>query len=181
MALFKDLGLLAQGLFVGQIVAIQKLLSVVVIEFLYHAVSPRFPWRNKPELNAMMQTKPNQTTHAPRMSRTAVEDHVVIDLEMVGDSQSLPDSPYRIDSMLSTPLDHGFERTSTTGQIDAIETVKAGGTAKITGTHKIQLMDTIHAGTFQARIGFAFGLIAFSPALDQSLTTQNAIDRPHRG
>ena len=181
MALFKELGLLAQGLFVGQIVAIQKLFSVVVVEFLYHAVSPRFPWRNEPELNAMMQTESNQATHAPRMRRTTIEDHVVIDLEMIGDAQSLPDSPYGIDSMLSTPLDHRYEGTATAGQIDAVETVKAGRTAKITGTHKIQLMDAIDTGAFQTRIGFAFGLIAFGPALDQSLTIQDAIDRPHGG
>ena len=181
MTLFKDLGLLAQGLFVGEIEAIQKLLSVVVVEFLYHAVSPRFPRRNKPELNAMMQTEPDQATHAPRMGGTAVEDHFIIDLEVVGYPQSLPHGPHRIDSMLSPSLDHRFDGTATTGQIHAMETVKTRRTPKITGTHKIQLMDAIDAGTFQARIGFAFRLVASRPALDQSLTMQDAIDRPYGG
>jgi hypothetical protein len=59
-----------------------------------------------------------------------------------------------------------------------METVKAGRTPKITGTHEIQLMDAIHAGTFQAGVGFTFRLIPFGSALDQSLTTQDAIDGP---
>ena len=177
MSLLKRLGLLTQGGFIREIDAIEELLLIMVVEFLDHPIAPRFPRRNKPKLDAMMETEADQAAHTAWMSRTAVEDHLVIDLEMVGDPQSLPDRPYCLDTVRTVPLRDRLDGTATTGQIHGMETVKARRTPQVTRTDEIHLMDAIDAGAFQSRIGFALGLIALVSRGDQSLTAQDAMDR----
>jgi len=79
------------------------------------------------------------------------------------------------------PLRDRLDGTASTGQIHGMETVKAGRRPQVTRTDEVHLMDAIDAGTFQPRIGFAFGAIALGGRGNQSLTAQDAIDRTQGG
>ena len=83
--------------------------------------------------------------------------------------------------MRAVPLRDRLDGTASTGQIHSMETVKAGRTPQVTRTDEIHLMDAIDAGAFQSRIDFALGLIPLVARGDQSLTTQDAIDRTEGG
>ncbi len=66
---------------------------MVVVELLDHTVSPRFCRGNEPGLNPIVQAQPYQRAHSTRMSSAAVEGRLVVDLEVLGDTKAVPDTP----------------------------------------------------------------------------------------
>jgi hypothetical protein len=79
----------------------EKLLAVMVVELLDHPVSPRLSDRDKPEVDSVEQAEADEGSHASWMSRTSIEDHLVIDLDMVRDAHAPPNRPDSIQKVLA--------------------------------------------------------------------------------
>lgn len=75
----------------------------------------------------MLQTEPNQAAHAPRVRRAAVEDHLVVDLLVVGHPEPAPGGPKRVDDVLPPALRQWLHRTPPGSQVDAVQAEEADG------------------------------------------------------
>jgi hypothetical protein len=152
----------------------------VVIELFDDTIPPRFCHRNKPRLNVVEQTQTNQDPHPSRILPAAVEDQLVVNLNVLGNSQTAPTRPDRVESVLPSFPQHWTDRTASSGQIDAVQTVEANRTFQKTWAHIVYLMDFIHRLTRELRIFPALRFIAPDSAMRQFLPTQNPVDGSQR-
>ena len=65
----------------------------MLVEPFDHTVPPWFRKWDEPGLDTVVQAQPDQGTHSTRVSSTAVEGRLVIDLEVYRDAHAVPDTP----------------------------------------------------------------------------------------
>ena len=101
MLVFKAHGTLLQVSFCGHHDLVKKLLLVMIIELLDDSIAPRFGLRNKPWLHSMVQTQPNQRSHATGIPRASPKAHFVVHLKVTGYAHTYPDGPKPINNALA--------------------------------------------------------------------------------
>ena len=159
---------------------VEEFLLVVVIEPFDHAIAPGFGGRDEPEGDAIMQAQADERPHAPGMGGTAIEGHFIIDLEMSGHPQALPNRPECCIDGVAATAEQGLRSTPAGGQVHDIHAVEAHGFClpfEVTRSHEIGLVAVIGGHRRQGRIGGAFRLITAGTPLNQIMPTQNPVDR----
>jgi hypothetical protein len=121
----EDKGLSFQFVFGGHGDLSQELLLVVIVELLHDSVSPWLVHRNEPGLGFVVKTQSDKGSHSPRITPAAKERHLVINLEVLGDSQSLPDVPEAVDHTLGTLGKNRFDSTAASAHIDYVQAVES--------------------------------------------------------
>src|SRR5689334_16126520 len=158
--------------------AAQKTTAVMVIKLFHHAITPRLGYRNKPKLHVVSQAKTNQTAQTARVSMTAIENQFIVYLLMLWDAQTPPVRPDCIDRRLRGFVESRRHRAATSGEVHAVQTVKAQRPAEVTWADVIALMYVIGMLAHQFRIWFAFRLIATCASMRQALAAHYPADRP---
>ena len=157
----------------------QELLLIVMIELFHHPVAPRLRLGNEPQLDSVMQAKPDEWPHPAWMSGTTVEHHFVVHLEMTGNPEPAPDRPKGLIDRCSTPTEQGLRTASACAQINDIHTVepeRAVGTSEMSRAHEIGLVPRIGPLRREFWILGPFGFIAPRTPMSEVLTVQDAID-----
>jgi hypothetical protein len=121
----EDKGLLFQFVFGAHGDLSQKLLLVVIIELLHDSISPWLVHRNEPGLSFVVKAQSDKGSHSSGITPATKERHLVINLEVLGDSQSLPDVPEAVDHTLSTLGKNRFDSTAASAHIDYVQAVES--------------------------------------------------------
>src|SRR5712691_1232350 len=131
----------------------------MIVELLHDPVAPGFPGRNEPDLDALIQTKTNQTAHPPWMGWAAVENQLVVDLLVPRKAQTRPGRPEGVDRCLRGSASQRLDSAPGRSQIDAVEAVEAHGALQVARTDEIRLVNGPRMPSNQRRIPLPFGLV----------------------
>ena len=111
------------------------------------------------------------------MGATAIKDHLVVDLLVVGDAQPQPDGPERIQRGLTAAVGQLLHAAATGGEIDAVQAVEPHGAAQKARAHKIGLMHVSRPLGAQGRIRRPGRHIPTALTRNQAVALEHATDR----
>jgi hypothetical protein len=103
----------------------EKACLKVIIELFNNSIPPRLRHWNEPRLNVVEQTQTNQYPHTSRMLPAAIEDQLVVNLDIQRNSQTAPSRPDSIERVLPGLTQHRADRTASCRQIGVVQTVEA--------------------------------------------------------
>jgi hypothetical protein len=161
----------------------KKTTSVVIVKLLHHAVPPGLTHWNKPRFDSVEQTEPDQITHPSRIVTATKENQLVIHLLVLWYSQTPPARPDSINSVLTSLVENGVDRTPPGCQIDAVQAVKPNRAIQITRPDIVRLMNLVHLTRHQRRVLPSLGFVRSRSSVRQLFSTQNSIygsQRRHR-
>ena len=92
----------------------------MVIELFNDFVSPRLSDRDETGIDTIEQTKLGEQSHSPWVDRAAIEGHLVIDLDIVGNAHAIPHRPNCIQNALSGTGEYGLHPAAVYRNVNGI-------------------------------------------------------------
>lgn len=128
-------------------------------------------------MDTVEQAKPNARSHSPWVSRAAIKGHVLVDLDVVGNTPALPDRPDGIQNVRAGMGGRGQHAAPVDRNIKGIQAVKADQAGQRTGPQQVKLLSLIGERCWQLGIPLAFGFIPPSSAMVQLATVEDTVNR----
>lgn len=154
----------------------EEVLVVGVVEVFDDTITPRFTLGDKDDFRSDMQTKADQQSKAAGMAIGTPEGEFIIDLEIPGDTQTLPLDPERSAEGIIMLGRDSFKGNGITAGIDEMEAIEANSTGEVPRADQVHLL--CHTGC----PGFEFRIRrAMTPGKERStkpVARNDAIDRP---
>ena len=144
-----------------------------------NAVAPRLAFRDKDDFCTHMQTKADEQAKTPGIAIGSPEGELIIDLEISGDTQSLPLGPKASAEGLIMLCGDCFKGDSITAGIDEMKAIEAISAGEVPGSNQVQLLHFTGPPGFEFRITRARALR--QEGWTKIETFNDAIDRPDPG
>ncbi len=131
-----------------------------VIKAFDRSITPRFSNRDKDGFDAQKETESENRSKRSRVTVAPSESQLVVELEKIGYSQSLPASDQPLGDSLIVLGSLRMKRDAMTVEIQDIERKEAAIVLDITGPHQIGLVDMIASqGIPEIGVGHSLGSI----------------------
>ena len=153
----------------------KKATSVVIVKLFNDPIPPRLSHRNKPGLDSVEQTQPDQIAHPSWVLTAAKEDRLVVHLLVIGYPQTTPTRPDSVYSVLTSFVENRADRTPGSCQIDTVQAVKANRSIQITRTNIVSLMNLVHLVSYQHRVLFPFWFVRSRSSVRQLFSAQDPV------
>src|SRR5258706_14622714 len=93
----------------------------VIVELLYHTISPGLADRNEHELHTGRQAQPHHLTSGAWISTISEENQLVVELQDRRDAHSRPDVPQARNDMVGSARMNRFGCGAARGNIDPVQ------------------------------------------------------------
>jgi len=114
-----------------------------IIKAFDRSITPGFSNRNEDGFDPQRKTKSENDSKGPRVTVASTESQLVVELEKVGQSQSLPASNQPLGDSLIVFGSLGMKKDAMTVEIHNIEGKETAIVLDITGTHQIGLVNIV--------------------------------------
>jgi len=155
---FKVLGLRSEMAIAAKPLPSEKSLIVAIIEALHDSITPRFSYRDKNHFDPQKQTESEDDAKGPRITIASSEAELVVDLQKIGDSHSLPATDQAQSHSLIVFGSLGMEKDTVAVKIHDIERIETPISLDISGPKEVRLLDIVEShGLCEIGIFYSFG------------------------